>query len=269
MNPVPANALTASILERLAAIEHSHAVRILYACESGSRAWGFASPDSDYDVRFIYVRPRDEYLRIDLERCRDVIECPIESGFDINGWDWRKALQLMLKGNPPLFEWLHSPIVYRAQPGFQEAMQTLIPRYYAPLPCAWHYLHMARGNYREYLQGDRVRLKKYLYVLRPLLAVNWLESGRGVVPMRCRELVETLIPPGTLRDAIEQLLQFKQSGEEGAWGPSLPPLNDWIEAELARLAQGPALTPVDHPGPEPLNALFRAWLPDLAYTHAP
>ena len=73
---------------------------------------------------------------------------------------------------------------------------------------------MARGNYREYLQGDRVRLKKYLYVLRPLLAVGWLESGRGVVPMPFRELVETLIPPGALHEAIAQLLRLKQGGEE-------------------------------------------------------
>ncbi|HRY15422.1 MAG: nucleotidyltransferase domain-containing protein [Candidatus Competibacteraceae bacterium] len=264
----PADALTATIRERLAAIERTHAVRILYACESGSRAWGFASPDSDYDVRFIYVRPRDEYLCIDLERRRDVIECPIEGVFDINGWDWRKALQLMCKGNPPLFEWLHSPLVYRAQPGFQAAMQTVIPRYYAPLSCAWHYLHMARGNDREYLQGDRVRLKKYLYVLRPLLAVNWLESGRGIVPMRFYTLVETLIPPGALRGAMDHLLQLKQGGEELAWGPRLPALNDWIEAELARLAHGPALAPVDHPGSKPLNALFRAWLPDDVAPHA-
>lgn len=256
----PANSMATTLLERLAMIEQIHEVRILYACESGSRAWGFASPDSDYDVRFIYVRPRDWYLSIDLERRRDVIECPIEGIFDINGWDWRKALQLMHKSNPPLFEWLHSPIVYRAQPSFQEAMQALTPHYYAPLPCAWHYLHMARSNYREYLQGDQVRLKKYLYVLRPLLAVGWLESGRGVVPMPFRELVKTLIPPGALREAIDELLRLKQGGEELAWGPRIPALNEWIEAELARLAQGPALTPTDHPGVELLNAVFREWL---------
>ena len=151
----------------------------------------------------------------------------------------------------------------------REAIAALTPAYYSPTGCAWYYLHMARGNDRGYLHGDRVRLKKYLYVLRPLLAVNWLESGRGVVPMRFRELVETLIPSGALREAIEQLLHLKQSGEELAWGPRLPPLNDWIEAELARLAQGPALVPVDHPGPEPLNALFRAWLSDPASTHDP
>ena len=259
--PNPPSGIAAAILERLAVIEQAELVRILYACESGSRAWGFASPDSDYDVRFIYVHPRDWYLSIDLEHRRDVIERPIEGVLDINGWDLRKALQLMRKSNPPLFEWLHSPLVYRAQPGFHEALLALTPVYYSPLGCAWHYLHMARGNDRAYLQGEQVRLKKYLYVLRPLLAVRWLESGRGVVPMPFRDLVETLIPPGELRDAIEHLLRLKQSGAELAWGPRIPALSDWIKAELARLAEGPAaLAPAAKPGLEPLNALFREWL---------
>lgn len=130
--PIEPDAAGAIILERLAAIEQTEAVRILYACESGSRAWGFASPDSDYDVRFIYVRPRDWYLSIDLECRRDVIERPIAGVLDINGWDLRKALQFMHKSNPPLFEWLHSPLVYRAQAGFREAMQALTPAYYSP-----------------------------------------------------------------------------------------------------------------------------------------
>ena len=258
--PAPSDAITATILERLAILEQTHAVRILYACESGSRAWGFASPDSDYDVRFIYVRPRDEYLRIDLEHRRDVIECPIEGVFDINGWDWRKALQLMGKGNPPLFEWLHSPIIYRAEPGFCEALQALTPDYYAPLSCAWHYLHMARGNYREYLQGDRVRLKKYLYVLRPLLAIRWLESGRGVVPMPFRALVATLLPAGEVRDAIERLLVAKQSSGELAWGPRIPALSDWIAAELERLEAGPLLESAAKPDSALLDRTFRDWL---------
>jgi hypothetical protein len=251
-----------TILDRLTAIEQNHAVRILYACESGSRAWGFASPDSDYDVRFIYVHPRDWYLGIDLEYRRDVIECPIEGVLDINGWDLRKALQLMRKSNPPLFEWLQSPLIYRVQPGFQAATQALTPAFYSFPACAWHYLHMARGNNREYLQGDSVRLKKYLYVLRPLLAVQWLESGRGVVPMRFQTLVETLVAPSELRDAINQLLIRKQGGDELAWGPRIPVLNDWIAAELARLTNGPALEPAIKPNLELLNTVFRAWLTD-------
>jgi len=255
-----ADAATPAILERLNAIEQAESVRILYACESGSRAWGFASPDSDYDVRFIYVHPRDWYLSIHVERRRDVIERPIEDLLDINGWDLRKSLHLMYKSNPPLFEWLHSPLVYREQPGFRQAMLALTPTYYSPRGCAWHYLHMARGNQREYLRGDVVRLKKYLYVLRPLLAVRWLESGRGVVPMPFDELVTTLIPPGELRDAIDQLLAAKQGGAELAWGPRIPALSDWIVAELARLEAGPALESTTNPGSELLDQTFRQWL---------
>ena len=88
------------IVNRLEEIERSESVRILLAVESGSRAWGFPSPDSDYDVRFLYARPRDWYLSIDARR--DVIECPIEDVLDINGWDIRKALHLLLKANPVL-----------------------------------------------------------------------------------------------------------------------------------------------------------------------
>ncbi|MER2527236.1 MAG: nucleotidyltransferase domain-containing protein [Candidatus Competibacter denitrificans] len=250
----------ATILERLADIERTESVRILFACESGSRAWGFASPDSDYDVRFLYAHPRDWYLSIHVERRRDVIERPIVDLLDINGWDLRKALQLMLKSNPPLFEWLHSPIVYREQLGFHQAMLALTSTYYSPRDCAWHYLHMARGNQREYLRGDPVKLKKYLYVLRPLLAIRWLESGRGVVPMPFRELVETLLPAGEVREAIEQLLIAKQGSAELAWGPRVPALNDWINGELARLESGPQVESSSKRDSTLLDGVFRDWL---------
>ena len=256
-----APALTRAILERLTAIETAESVRILYACESGSRAWGFASANSDYDVRFLYVHPRDWYLRIDPEHQRDVIERPVEGVFDINGWDLRKGLQLMRKSNPPLFEWLHSPLVYRAEPGFHQALLALAPVYYSLPGCAWHYLHMARGNHRQYLQGETIRLKKYLYVLRPLLAVRWLESGRGVVPMPFRDMLETLVPPGALRSAIEDLLRAKQSQAELASGPPIPILSDWISAELARLATGPIIPrTVPTPDVQPLNSFFLDWV---------
>jgi predicted nucleotidyltransferase len=111
---------TPMICERLTAIELAHRVGVLYACESGSRAWGFASPDSDWDVRFIYLHASDWYLS--LIDWKEVIELPIEGNLDINGWDFRKSLKLLLKGNPVLFEWLASPIVYRED-------QTVMVRY--------------------------------------------------------------------------------------------------------------------------------------------
>jgi predicted nucleotidyltransferase len=105
-----------AILGKLQDVEAKHDVRVLYACESGSRGWGFASPDSDYDVRFIFVRPAREYLRV--MPVRDVIEETPGPVFDVNGWDVRKALQLLAKGNATLVEWISSPVMYRQDDGF-------------------------------------------------------------------------------------------------------------------------------------------------------
>ncbi len=142
----------ARVLEQLADIERRENVRILYACESGSRGWGFASPDSDYDVRFIFVRPLNQYLR--LYPPRDVIEVAPGPVFDVNGWDLRKALLLLAKGNATLVEWLSSPIIYRAEKGFLAEMRNAGASVHRPERSFHHYVHMARGNYREYLQGE-------------------------------------------------------------------------------------------------------------------
>ena len=137
--------------------------------QSGSRAWGFASRDSDYDVRFLYVHRQDWYLSV--EDRRDVIELPISEDLDVSGWELRKALRLLRKSNPPLLEWLKSPIVYRYDPAFAAEFGALAAEFYSPRRCFAHYLHMAFGNWRDYLRGrESVSLKKYLYVFRPLLA---------------------------------------------------------------------------------------------------
>ena len=159
----PDAAVRDTVNRRLDAIEREEGVRVLFACESGSRAWGFASPDSDYDVRFVYAHPRDWYLSIGDQR--DVIERPIVDLYDVSGWDLRKALRLFRKSNPPLLEWLGSPIVYRARTAAAASLRRIATRSFSPRACAFHYLHMAKGNYREYLRADEVPLKKYLYVL--------------------------------------------------------------------------------------------------------
>src|SRR5215510_9193481 len=120
--------VTQSIYKAIEEIESEHDVRVLYACESGSRAWGFASPDSDYDVRFIYVRKRDWYLSFDVERCRDVIEYPIVDDIDCGGWDVRKALYLFTRTNGALLEWLHSPIIYLELGRLAADLRSLAPR---------------------------------------------------------------------------------------------------------------------------------------------
>lgn len=172
--------ISQEISRRLAGAEHEHKVRILYCCESGSRAWGFASADSDYDVRFIYVHEEDWYLSFDIERRRDVIEYPIIDEIDCSGWDLRKALYLFTRTNGALLEWLNSPVRYIERGNFAKKLRDLAPRVINNMALCYHYSHMARRNAREYLFRDKVKLKKYFYVLRPLLAIRYIEEGRGI-----------------------------------------------------------------------------------------
>src|SRR4030065_2466253 len=130
-----------TIRAHLGQIEADENVKVVYACESGSRAWGFPSADSDYDVRFLYVRPVEWYLSIDEKR--DVIERLVSEGLDINGWDLKKALGLFRKSNPPLLEWLGSPIVYLEKYSGAAKMRQRAPEYYSPTAYLYHYLHMA------------------------------------------------------------------------------------------------------------------------------
>jgi hypothetical protein len=213
-------------------IEAEHDVRVLFACESGSRGWGFASPDSDYDVRFLYVHKPEWYLRV--ESPRDVIEKPIDAELDVCGWEWRKALGLLKRANPTLIDWLDSPIVYRQHDGIMAQLNALSGRFFSAESARWHYLSMAQKNFRQYLQDDEVRLKKYFYVLRPLLAVRWIEAGKGAPPMRFDQLLHGTVQDGPLLRDIAELLSVKQRAGEAEYGPRRPILHAFISAELAR-----------------------------------
>lgn len=246
------------IQETLTRIEAEHGVRILYACESGSRGWGFDSADSDWDVRFIYCHPRDWYLSI--EEGRDVIELPIDDLLDVNGWDLRKSLRLMKKSNPVLLEWLSSPIVYREDAAAMAPYRTLAQDLYQPAACLHHYLHMAKGNFREYLQGEIVWLKKYFYVLRPVLACLWIERGLGAVPMAFDDLVSGLVNDSALRDSITKLTELKRSGAEVDSGLRIPVIHSFLEREIARLEEvvaNASRNPVPAELQEKINRYFR------------
>ncbi|SEO47958.1 nucleotidyltransferase domain-containing protein [Paenibacillus sp. OV219] len=246
------------IVEQLRGIEREENVRIVYACESGSRAWGFPSKDSDYDVRFIYVRPAEWYLSIFDKR--DVIERPISSMLDMSGWDIGKALQLFRKSNPPLLEWLQSPIPYLEETTIARLIRGLAKQAFSPRSCLYHYLHMARGNYRAYLQGDQVRLKKYFYVLRPILACRWIERENTMPPMEFQTLVDEMLPEGSeLTDTIHQLLARKIAGDELNYEPRLDVLNEYLEQEIAYFeTEAQAVSSADTLAEERLNQLFRA-----------
>lgn len=246
------------IQETLTRIEAEHGVRILYSCESGSRGWGFDSADSDWDVRFIYCHPRDWYLSV--EEGRDVIELPIDDLLDVNGWDLRKSLRLMKKSNPVLLEWLSSPIVYREDAEAMAAYRLLAQDFYQPAACLHHYLHMAKGNFREYLQGETVWLKKYFYVLRPVLACLWIERGLGVVPMAFDELVSGVVYDDELRDSIAKLTELKMSGAELDSGVRIPVIHSFLECEIDRLgkvASNLSRNPVSAELREKINRYFR------------
>lgn len=244
----------ANVDRRLGEIERTFGVEIFYACESGSRAWDFASPDSDYDVRFLYRHPRDWYLS--LSEQRDVIETPIEGVYDVNGWDLRKALRLALNGNPVLFEWLSSPIRYLERPlaaGFRGAALSV----FDPVKAYRHYLSMARGQRRTYLMGETVRQKKYFYAVRPLLACEHLLVERSPVPMRFFDLVDAVGPPPEVRETLVELLRAKRTASEAAEAQRLPVLDRWIEQSLEALeARAPqSVAPADR---APLERFFRS-----------
>ncbi|QUH28437.1 nucleotidyltransferase domain-containing protein [Vallitalea guaymasensis] len=200
------------ILQKLKEIEQEHEVKILYAVESGSRGWGFESKDSDYDVRFIYIHKPEWYMSI--KEKRDVIELPINNLLDINGWDLRKTLVLFKKSNPTLLEWLSSPIIYGERTSLVNELKELLKDYFSSKSCIYHYLHMAEGNYREYLKGEEIRVKKYFYVLRPIMACMWTEKYGTQPPMLFEDLMNHLHLDKELVNEIEKLLVIKRSGNE-------------------------------------------------------
>ncbi len=214
----------------LAEIEATEGVRVLYAVESGSRAWGFPSWGSDYDARFLYVRPVNDYLTVG--EMRDVIERPITGDLDVNGWDVRKALQLFRKTNAGLLEWLHSPLIYSEPYAAAARMRALEGTFFNARACLNHYLKLARGNFRD-LHGERGRLKTYLYVLRSVLACIWVEREHGVPPVELRLLLTTVADNAPLLAAIDEVVRHKVSGEDAEVPLLVPVLHDFLAAQIA------------------------------------
>ncbi|MDP3654429.1 MAG: nucleotidyltransferase domain-containing protein [Rhodoferax sp.] len=227
--------IRSDIQHRLREAEEEHQVKVVLAVESGSRAWGFASPNSDYDARFIYVNRPDWYLSVALEEQRDVIEYPIVDEIDINGWDLRKALRLFWKSNPAFVEWIQSPILYRQSGLFAQAAKALLPQVYSCERGIHHYRSMAKTNYRGYLKAELVPLKKYFYVLRPLLAVRWLERYGTAAPIEFSTLLEGIAGEPALLKAIDALLELKRNSPELGLSPQIPEIHAFVERELERL----------------------------------
>lgn len=245
--------MTEIIKEKLREIELQENVKVLLAVESGSRAWGFESPDSDYDVRFIYVRPAKDYLRLDPQK--DIIEWQLDEILDINGWDLNKALIQFRKGNATLFEWSNSPICYLRTPEW-DTIYHVAKNYFSAKSSIYHYYGTAKSTFSNYLQGDQVKYKKYFYALRPLLACKYVEEYQCPPPVLFSELLKINLPD-LLRDGIEELLEIKKITDEKTLSPQIPVIYDFISNELKLQANLSDSIPDDHnKNWELLNSVF-------------
>jgi predicted nucleotidyltransferase len=247
------------ILQELARIETQQNVRILLAVESGSRAWGFASPDSDYDVRFIYAHEQDWYLSV-FER-RDVIEEMLPDRLDISGWDLRKTLRLFSKCNLALNEWLGSPITYREIPAFRNRLLQLIPECFNSIAAIHHYRSMADRAIAENLVNDCIGIKKFFYILRPLLACRWIEHTAAQPPTEFQKLMTAAWIDSEERNWIATLLKEKSIANEAQSISLERSRMAGIQAELERyksVAEWVA-PPMKSKNVE-LDELFRAWI---------
>lgn len=218
------------IQEKLNEIEERENVKILIAVESGSRAWGFASPDSDYDVRFVYVRKQEDYLRLDPPK--DVIEWQLDDVLDINGWDLKKALIQFHRGNATLFEWSNSPIIYKKAAEWDNIYE-IAKSYFSVKAGIYHYYGTAQNTYLQYLQDEQVKYKKYFYALRPLLACRYIEEKKCPPPVLFEELMKIKLPD-EFRTELEKLLEIKKKTDESAVNPHMPVILDYISTELVR-----------------------------------
>lgn len=244
------------IKKEIARLENQHEIKILLAVESGSRAWGFASVDSDWDVRYIYVHKLDWYLRIDEQK--DSQEEILPNEIDLSGWELKKALKLFRKSNPPMLEWLRSPIVYAEQFSTAEKLREMSELYFNPKSCMYHYLSMAKNNFREFLQKDLVKSKKYFYVLRPVLACDWIKEKNTFPPIEFQDLVDSQVKDEKIKFEIAELLKRKMAGEELTEEPKIELLNEFLEQKIEFYKNYvKEIEPNEKPQTELLNELFK------------
>jgi len=237
---------------RLKQLETEYGIRVLYAAESGSRAWGTSHHDSDFDVRFIYIRPREDYLRLD--RARDVLEFPIGDGWDMCGWDLTKTLQLLHNSNSQIYEWFHSPVVY-VDGGFSRRFRPVLEAYFSTRTAVYHYLHQAELKMKKLQKDDTVKVKHYLYSLQHLAAAQWVLERHAPVPVDFGTVTQ-LLPPDVRQQAGAIALR-KTTRPEQPGMPRDPQLDAWLREEYSRLHREAGMLPGDgDKGWERLNRFF-------------
>jgi len=211
------------ILQKLKQIELEKNVKICYAVESGSRAWGFASPDSDFDIRFIYINEKDYYLS--LWEKTDVIEFMTEDDLDGSGWDLKKTLKLLAKSNAPLLEWFYSPVIYYENEAIMKQLRELAMDCFSPIATLHHYLGTSK-NFMDVCQAENVKLKSYFYALRAALAGKWIIEKNTFPPVAFLELVP--IAPPEIQQKIKELIEIKANQNETYLHPKEALITDFL-----------------------------------------
>lgn len=219
------------IKDKLKDIEKKYSIKVLYACETGSRAWGFPSPDSDYDVRMIYMHEPDWYLT--LSDKKDTIELMLDNGeLDITGWDFKKCLKLLWKSNGALLERIQSPIIYHNTKGLSESFKDYAEKCFAPIATMHHYSGMAKNSFDDIIGQDKIKLKKLFYALRATLACKWILDKDSIPPIVFITMVNELNFDSKLKEKIKQLIELKSGKNESYVHPAETELNEFIISEL-------------------------------------
>lgn len=247
------NKMKTEIINKLKEIEYLNGIRILFACESGSRGWEFPSPDSDYDVRFIYVRPLNFYLSV-MDK-DDHLSFPINDDLDIYGWDIKKVLRLIQKSNTTPFEWLQSPIIYVEQANFRDELWKLCPSYFYRKNNINHYLGIAKGAMDTISNGDEIKIKKLFYVLRPLLSAKWCLEKNTIAPMQIGPLLSII--PDELQNMINELIILKSTSAEAFVIKINQELRVFIEDEFIKCSNAAKGLDKESFNAEELDKFFR------------
>lgn len=201
------------IKKYLSDLEKEKGIEILLACETGSRAWGFPSPDSDFDVRVIYKHDKDWYLS--LTEDKDTIEYFLENNeIDISCWDLRKSLRLLVKSNPPLLERIQSPIIYKVDKDFLTGINSVAQKTYSRIATIHHYLSMAKKAFEEVTITEEYKLKIFFYALRASVACLWILEKEEIPPIEVGKMLNGLDFSANLKTRIGELIEIKSTISE-------------------------------------------------------
>lgn len=246
------------IKQKITELEQQYHIHILYACESGSRAWGFPSPNSDYDVRFIYVHPLDKYLAIDNPSSH--LTFPVDDELDLQGWDLKKTLQLIRKSNTTPFEWLQSPIIYHQNEAIAGQLWQLCAHFFNARGNIYHYLGIAKSALQN-RDGQQIGIKKLFYVLRPLLCAKWCLEKRQIAPMSIIPLLTLL--PDSLHQQINDIITLKATMVESAPITIAPEILLFIEQSMIDISEQVQSICEQHFNADKLDQFFRQTLMTL------